>query len=78
MAGGAADGDFLFGALSWVGIAIAGSGDGDVLFGALSWAGIGIAGTGDSGFLFGAIPCAVGRAPKFWKYKLQLVESSVR
>jgi hypothetical protein len=75
---GGGDGDFLLGALSWAGRGVVGSGDGGFLFGALSWAGIGVVGSGDSVFLFGALSWAVGRAPKFWKYKLQLVESSMR
>jgi hypothetical protein len=57
---------------------VVGGGDGDFLFGALSWAGRGAVGSGDGGFLFGALSWAVGRAPKFWKYKRQLVESFMR
>jgi hypothetical protein len=48
------------------------------LFGAFSWAGIGAVGGGDGGLLFGAFSWAVGRAPNFWKYKLQVVDSSMR
>ena len=55
-----------------------GGGDGDSLFGAFSWAGIGVVGGGDADFLFGAFSWAVGRAPNFWKYKLQVVDSSMR
>jgi hypothetical protein len=37
-----------------------------------------VVGGGDGGFLFGAFFWAVGRAPSFWKYKLQVVDSSMR
>jgi hypothetical protein len=74
---GGADGGFLFGAFSWAGIGVVG-GDGASLFGAFSWAGIGMVSGGDAGFLFGAFSWAVGRAPNFWKYKLQVVDSSMR
>ena len=33
---------------------------------------------GDAGFLLGALLWAVGREPNLWKYKLQVVDSSVR
>ena len=53
-------------------------GDGGFLLGAFSRAGIGLVCTADGGFLFGAFSWALGRAPKFWKYKLQVVDSSMR
>jgi hypothetical protein len=38
----------------------------------------GVVGGSDGGFLFGIFFCAVGRAPKFWKYVLQVVDSFMR
>jgi hypothetical protein len=61
----------LFGAFCSAGIGVAG-GDGG---GTISWAGIGAVGGGAGG---GALSWAVGRAPNFWKYKLQVVDSFVR
>jgi hypothetical protein len=52
-------------------------GDCGFLFGAFSWAWIGVVGGGDGGFLFRAFSW-IARAPKFWKYKLQVVDSSMR
>ena len=48
------------------------------MLGAFSRAEIGLVCIGDGGFLFGAFSWALGRAPKFWKYKLQVVDSSMR
>ena len=69
-------GGFLFGAF-WAGVNVVGGGDG-LSFGAFSWTGIGVVGGGDGGFLFGAFFWAVGRASNFWKYTLQVVDSSMR
>jgi hypothetical protein len=74
---GGADGGFSFGAFSWTGIGVVSGGDDSFSFGALSWTGIGIGG-GDGRFLFGAFSRAAGRAAKFWKYMLQVVDSSMR
>jgi len=52
-------------ALSWPGVAAVAGRDSGCL--ALSWA----------GFLFGAFFWVIERAPKFWKYKLQVVDSCV-
>jgi hypothetical protein len=38
----------------------------------------GVPGGSNGGFLFGIFFCAVGRAPNFWKYELQIVDSSMR
>ena len=38
----------------------------------------GVAGDSEGDFLFGIFFCALGRAPNFWKYKLQVVDSSMR
>ena len=51
-----------------------GGGDGDFFL----WTGTGVVGGGDDGFLFEVFPCLVGRAPIFWKYKLQVGDSSMR
>ncbi|MFY9835647.1 MAG: hypothetical protein WAK55_04120 [Xanthobacteraceae bacterium] len=91
---GGSDGGFSFGAFSCGGIGEAGGGESGCSFGAFSWTGIGMVGNGDNGFffwtgicivgggdggfLFEAFPCAVGRAPNFRKYKLQVVDSSMR
>jgi hypothetical protein len=74
---GGGDGGFSFGAFSWTGIGVVGGGDDGFSFGAFSWTGIGIGG-GDGRFLFGAFSRAAGRASKFWKYMLQVVDSSMR
>ena len=74
---GGGDDSFSFGAFSWAGISVVGGGDDGFWFGAFSWTGIGIAG-GDGRFLFGAFSRAAGRASKFWKYMLQVVDSSMR
>ncbi len=63
------------GAFSWAGIGVTGGSDGG---GPISWAGIGAVGGGAGGFLLGAFSWALGRAPNFWKYKLQVVDSSMR
>jgi hypothetical protein len=69
----------LFGAFSRAGIGVVGGGDGGGDGGgAFSWAGIGAVGCGDGGFWLGAFFWALGRAPNFWKYKLQVVDSSMR
>jgi hypothetical protein len=68
---------FSFGAFSWTGIGVVGGGDG-FSCGAFSWTGIGVVGGGDGCCSFGAFFWAVGRAPSFWKYKLQVVDSSMR
>ena len=65
---------FSFGAFSWTGIGVVGGGDGDFFL----WTGTGVVGGGDDGFLFEVFPCLVGRAPIFWKYKLQVGDSSMR
>ena len=69
-------GGFLFGAF-WAGVNVAGGGDG-FSCGAFSWAGLAVVCAGDGGFLFGAFFWAVGRVPNLWKYKLQVVDSSMR
>jgi hypothetical protein len=74
---GGGDGGSLFGAFSGARTG-AGGGDGGFLLGAFSRAGIGLVCTGNGGFLFGAFSWALGRAPKFWKYKLQVVDSFMR
>jgi hypothetical protein len=74
--GGGEDG-FLFGAFSWAGIVVS-DGDGGFSYGALSWIGIGVVDGFAGRFLFGAFSRATGRAPKFWKYNLQVVDSSMR
>jgi hypothetical protein len=48
------------------------------LFGAFSWTGIGVVDGDDGGFLFGGFSWAIGRASNFWKYMLQVVDSSMR
>jgi hypothetical protein len=65
-------------AFSGAGINVVGAGDGGCSFGIFSWIGICVVGGDDGGFLFGAFFWAVGRAPNFWKYKLQVVDSSMR
>ena len=75
---GGGDGGSLFGAFSGAGTGADGGGNGGFLLGAFSRAGIGLVCTGDGGFLFGAFSWALGRAPKFWKYKLQVVDNSMR
>jgi hypothetical protein len=62
-------------AFSWSGIDAVAGGDGGCL--ALSWAGVAAVAGGDRGFLFGAFFWVIGRAPKFWKYKPQVVDSCV-
>ena len=68
----------MFGAFSGARTGAGGGGDGGFLLKAFSRAGIGLVCTEDGGFLFGAFSWALGRAPKFWKYKLQVVDSSMR
>jgi len=68
----------LFAAFSGARTGADGGGDGGFLLGAFSRAGFGLVCTGDGGFLFGAFSWALGRAPEFWKYKLQVVDSSMR
>jgi hypothetical protein len=75
---GGGDGGFSFGAFSWTGIGELGCGDAGFSFGAFSWTGIGVLDGVDAGFLFGALRWAVGRAPNLWKYRLQVVDSSMR
>jgi hypothetical protein len=75
---GCADAGFSFGASSWTGIGVVGGGDAGFSFGAFSWSGIGVVGGGDGGLLFGALRWALGRAPNFWKYRVQVVDSSMR
>ena len=75
---GGGDGGSLFGAFSGAGTGADGGGDRGFLLGAFSRTGIDLVCTGDGGFLFGAFSWALGRAPEFWKYKLQVVDSSVR
>lgn len=65
---------FSFGAVSWAGVGVIGGGDGGLFF----WTGIGAVGGSDDGFLVEAFPSAAGRAPVFWKYKLQVVDNSMR
>ena len=68
----------MFGAFSGARTGADGVGDGGFLLGAFSQAGIGLVCTGDGGFLFRAFFWALGRAPKFWKYKLQVVDNFMR
>jgi hypothetical protein len=68
----------LFGTFSGARTGPDGGGDVGFLFKAFSRTGIGLVRTGDGGFLFGAFSWALGRAPKFWKYKLQVVDSTMR
>jgi hypothetical protein len=90
---GGGDGSFSFGAFSCDGIGAVGGGNSGCSCGALSWTGIGAAGDGEGGFFFktgiGVVgggdgflsktfPCAVGRAPSFWKYKLQVIDRPMR
>jgi hypothetical protein len=75
---GCGDACFSLGALSWSGVGVVGGGDAGFSFGAVSWTGIGVVGDVDRGFLFGALRWAVGRGPNFWKYMLQVVDSSMR
>jgi hypothetical protein len=69
---------FSFGAFSRTGIGVLGGVDAGFLFGAFSWTGFVVVGGVDGGFLFGALRWAVGRAPNFWKYRLHVVDSSMR
>jgi hypothetical protein len=72
---GGSDGSCL--AFSWAGIGWVAGGDGGCLLESLSWAGTGgVAGGG--GFLFGTFFWVIDRAPKFWKYKAQVVDSCKR
>jgi hypothetical protein len=74
---GCGDAGFSFGAFSWTGIGVVGGVDGGFSFGAFSWTGIGVV-VGGGGFLFGVLRWAVGCGPNFWKYRLQVVDSSMR
>jgi hypothetical protein len=75
---GGSDGGFSSRAFSWTGIGVVGDGDGGFSSGAFSWIGIGVVGGFDGRFLFGVFSRAIGRASNPWKYKLQVVDSSMR
>jgi hypothetical protein len=89
---GGVSGGFWSEALSWTGIGVVGDGDGAFSWTeidargvsggfwseALSWTGIGVVGAGDGRFLVGAFSRAIGCGPNLWKYKLQVVDSSMR